>query len=587
MRTLRFLGIAVAALLALAGVAQAKPAGKDVDVQLLAINDFHGNLEIDPTNTIRVRSTDPSAAAVPAGGAARLAYDLRQARKGHPHSLTVSAGDLIGASPLTSALFHDEPTIEAMNAIGLKLNAVGNHEFDEGSAELLRMQNGGCHPDDGCFDGPDADTEPDGFAGADFGFLAANVVRENTGETLFPPYAIKSFAGLKVGFIGLTLEGTPEIVTAAGVAGLKFLDEAETINKYAAELQAQGVQAIVVLLHQGGFQSAQSPNFFTVNSCSGFSGDVLPIVNGSLPAVDMFITGHTHSAYNCVINGRPVTSASSFGRVFTDIEATLSSSTKDFTSISADNHIVFQKDAAGNPLPVAGDIATLVQHYKDLAAPIANQTIGYLSAAAPKGPSSAFPSGELPAGDLIADAQQASAKAAGTGSVAAFMNPGGVRGPDAGFPAGAITYNQAFTIQPFGNTLVTLTLTGDQILEMLKEQWCGNSSARVLQPSSEVHYTYDAALAASNLGNPPKSCASVTSPVSNVTISGVPVDPAASYRITVNNFLAGGGDTFPVLTQGTNRVGGALDLDALVEYLANTSADNPLPPVTYGRITAA
>jgi 5'-nucleotidase len=579
-RTLRYALCLAAALLALPASAGAAP--RDVDVQLLALNDFHGNLELDPANTIRIRSSDPSSAAVPAGGAARLAYELEQARTGHANTLTVSAGDLIGASPLTSGLFHDEPTIEAMNAMGLSLNAVGNHEFDEGSAELKRMQNGGCHAD-GCYDGVDADSDPDGFAGADFRFLAANVVVEATGDTLFPPYSIKKFGNIKVGFIGLTLEGTPEIVTAAGVAGLQFLDEADTINRYAQELREEhGVRAIVVLLHQGGAQAGSATNPFTVNDCLNFSGDVLDILNRSTDAVDLFITGHTHQAYNCRIDGRPVTSASSFGRVYTDIEGTLSRTSKDFTEISADNRIVRQKDPAGNDLPQDEGIAALVAHYKNLAAPLATQVIGRLSTAAPKGPAASFPSGELPAGDLIADAQQDSASKAGTGSVAAFMNPGGVRGPDLGFPAGDITYERAFTIQPFANILVTMDLTGEQVAEMLKEQWCGSSSARVLQPSASVHYTYSASGAAAIQGKP---CAGAVSPVSGLTIGGAPVDPAATYRLTVNNILAGGGDTSPVLKQGTNRVFGAIDLDAVVSYLQPTILGPPLPPVSYGRIT--
>jgi 5'-nucleotidase len=579
-KPIRLLLCLSAAFLALPAAAWAQP--NDVDVQLLALNDFHGNLELDPANTIRINSNDPSSAAVPAGGAARVAYELEQARKGHPKTLTVSAGDLIGASPLTSALFHDEPTIEAMNMMRLSLNAVGNHEFDEGAAELTRMQEGGCHPTDGCSDGTDPDDLPDGFDGADFRFLAANVVEESTGDTVFPPYAIKNFGSVKVGFIGLTLEGTPEIVTAAGVAGLKFLDEADTINKYSAELRERGVEAIVVLLHQGGAQNGSATNPFTVNDCLNFSGDVLDIINRSTDAVDLFITGHTHNAYNCVIDGRPVTSASSFGRVYTDIRGTLSRTSKDFTEIRADNRIVRQRDTAGNLLPQDSGIAALVEHYKTLAAPLANAVIGRLSEAAPKGPAASYPSGELPAGDLIADSQQASAAAAGTGSVAAFMNPGGVRGPDGGFPAGSITYAQAFTIQPFGNTLVTMKLTGAQLAEMLKEQWCGATSARVLQPSASVHYTYDKAAATAIIGKP---CDTVASPVTGFTINGVPVDPTATYPITVNNFLAGGGDAFAVLKAGTDRIGGALDLDALVAYLKPTVTGAPLPPVLYGRIT--
>jgi 5'-nucleotidase len=542
----------------------------DVKLQLLALNDFHGNLEPNTPGTIRVNSTD--ATGIPAGGAAYLAGYLRDYARANRNTLTVSAGDLIGASPLTSALFHDEPTIEAMNAIGLDINAVGNHEFDEGLVELKRMQDGGCRPaPEGCYDGVDADSAPDGFRGADFRFLAANVVQESTGKPIFPPYTVRKFDKVRVGFIGLTLEGTPDIVAAAGIQGLKFLDEADTINRYADKLRRRhGVKAIVVLLHQGGFQAAP----FNINGCNGLAGEVVDIVNRTDDAVDMFITGHTHSAYNCVVDNRPVTSASSFGRLFTDIDATLDRRTRDFKTISANNVVVRQTGADGKPVPQAADISALVEHYQTLAAPLANRIIGELAGPATKVPDN---TGENQAGNLIADSQQASAAAAGSGSVAAFMNPGGVRG-DTGFAQGPLTYAQAFAIQPFGNTLVTLTLTGAQLREVLKQQWCGQSSgAKVLLPSAAVHYTFDQSVVADSVLAKP--CATAPDPITELTLGGTAVDPAASYRITVNNFLADGGDGFTVLRAGTNRTGGAVDLDALVAYLepSVTGADQVAP----------
>jgi 5'-nucleotidase len=549
-----------AALLALPAAAHA---ASDVDIQLLALNDFHGNLEPNTPGTIRI--DNPTSPAIPAGGAAYLATYLRDAERTNRNTLTVTAGDLIGASPLTSALFHDEPTIEAWNKIGLDISAVGNHEFDEGWIELKRMQRGGCHPVDGCFDGVDANSAPDGFAGADFPFLAANVVREATGKPLFRPFVIRRFKGIKVGFIGLTLEGTPSIVSAAGIQGLQFLDEAETINRYAAQLRdGYGVRAIVVLMHEGGFQATP----FNINGCNGLSGPVVDIVNNSADDVDLFITGHTHQPYNCVIDGRPVTSASSFGRLFTDIDATLDRRTRDFDTITANNVVVRQTNEDGTPVAQAPDIAALVQHYQTLAAPLANRVIGELAGPATKVFDDSL---ENQAGNLIADSQQASAAAAGTGSVAAFMNPGGVRG-DAGFPAGPVTYAQAFAIQPFGNTLVTITLTGAQLLEVLKQQWCGQTSGRVLLPSSSVHYTWSRSVATAITGQP---CEGAANPVTGLTIGGTAVDPAASYRITVNNFLADGGDGFTTLRAGTDRTGGAVDLDALVAYLLPSVGPGP------------
>jgi 5'-nucleotidase len=553
MRTIR---LALLLLLLLPSAA----AARDVDVQLLGLNDFHGHLESTTPGTI---APDPASPRVPAGGAEYLATHVRAEAAENRNTLVVSAGDLIGASPLLSALFHDEPTIEAMNRIGLDLNSVGNHEFDEGSAELLRMQRGGCHPVDGCLDGT-------GFGGARFRFLAANVVRADSGTTLFPPYAIRKFGGIKVGFIGMTLEGTPDIVSPSGVAGLDFLDEADTANRYARELRRKhGVRAIVVLLHEGGVQSATGG----INTCDGISGPIVDIVNRTTKAVDLFMTGHTHAAYNCVIDGRPVTSASSFGRLLTDIDLKLDRHSKDVVEVAANNVIVTQN------VFKADDITQLIDRYTAIAAPLRDRVIGRVSADITRTPDD---SGENAAGNLIADAQLAATSAAGTGAaVAAFMNPGGVRSDLA---AGDVTFGEAFTVQPFGNSLVTLTLTGAQLLDVLKQQWCSQDAARVLLPSAGVHYTYSASAAAALVGQP---CAGAANPVTGLTIAGVAVDPAASYRVTVNSFLADGGDKFTVLRDGTGRLGGSVDTDALEAYLAPSLTGTPIAPPALDRIDVA
>ena len=564
MRTLRLLVLVLAALLMLPALAAAKP--KEVEVQLLGLNDFHGHLESTTPGTI---APDPASPRVPAGGAEYLATHLRAKEAENKNTLIVSAGDLIGASPLLSALFHDEPTIEAMNQIGLDLNAVGNHEFDEGADELRRMQRGGCHPVDGCQDGT-------GFGGADFRFLAANVVRETSGRTLFRPYSIKRFKGVKVGFIGMTLEGTPDIVSPAGVAGLDFLDEAETANRYARELRRRhGVRAVVVLLHQGGIQSSPGG----INDCNGISGEIVDIVERTTQRVDLFITGHTHSAYNCEIDGRPVTSASSFGRLFTDIDVTLNRRSRDVVRVTANNQIVTQN------VFKAADVSDLIARYTTIAAPLRDRVIGRITADITRTPDD---SGENAAGNLIADAQLAATAAPDTGAaVAAFMNPGGVRSDFTFAQSGAegdgnVTYGEAFTVQPFGNSLVTLTLSGAQVLEMLKQQWCGQEFARVLLPSAGVTYSYSLGAATALLGQP---CEGAANPVSNLTIGGAAVDPAANYRITVNSFLAEGGDRFPVLAAGTDRLGGAVDTDALEAYIAPTLTGAPVAPPALNRIS--
>jgi 5'-nucleotidase len=459
-----------------------------------------------------------------------------------------------------SALFHDEPTIEAMNLLGLDFNAVGNHEFDEGAAELLRMQNGGCHPTDGCLDG-------DGFAGADFQFLAANVVRKDNGKTLFPAYRIRSFGGARLAIIGVVLEGTPSIVTPSGVAGLEFKDEAETVNALIPQLKAKGVNAIAVLIHEGGVQSG------TFNDCVGISGAIVDIVNRFDPAVDAVISGHTHQAYNCQLNNMLVTSASSFGRLVTDIDLTIDRDTGEVTRMAANNLIV-TRDVAKD----AGQTSLLAK-YRALATPIANRVIGSITADLTR---TANPAGESALGDVIADAQlTATAPAGFGGAVAAFMNPGGIRGDltyagsAAGEGDGNVTYGEVFTVQPFGNSLVTMTLTGAQIDQLLEQQFDNPTAGqnRILQVSNGVTYTWSASAPTGSKVDP-----------SSIMVNGVPVDPNGSYRVTVNSFLAEGGDNFTVLAQGTNRLGGAVDLDALVDYFA---ANSPVPPGPQDRITVA
>ena len=521
----------------------------EVEVQLLALNDFHGNLLPPSGSSGRVGTIN-------AGGAEYLATHVQELEAENANTLVVSAGDLIGASPLLSALFHDEPTIEAMNLIGLDLNAVGNHEFDEGTTELLRMQAGGCHPVDGCQDG-------DGFAGADFEFLSANVVNHESGETLFPPYAIRNFNGAKVAFVGMTLEGTPTIVSPAGVAGFDFLDEADTVNALIPELRAQDVEAIVVLLHEGG-----SPTALDINGCAGVTGPIVDIAERLDDEVDLVVSGHTHQPYSCVFGGIPVTSAYSFGRLLTEIDMRVNRATKDVTSIAINNRIVTRDVDRFAP------ITELIARYEAVAAPIANRVVGHITADIVRANDDSL---EQPMGNVIADAQLFATAPAGFGdAVAAFMNSGGVRAEltyassPAGEGDGVVTYGEVFTVQPFGNSLVTMTLTGAQIDRMLEEQFCGiNSPAnggffRVLLPSAGIHYTWSQSAA----GAADCDDANAVDPTS-ITLNDVPLDLSASYRVTVNSFLADGGDGFAVLRQGTDRLGGAVDTDAFEAYLAS------------------
>src|SRR5664279_91753 len=401
--------ILAAALLAVAlapapsALAQAAP----VELRILAINDFHGNLR-PPAGGIAI--VDPADAtkkiAVPAGGVEHMATLVGQLRTGVKNSIFVAAGDLIGASPFLSAMFHDEPSIESLSMMGLEVAAVGNHEFDEGKDELLRMQNGGCHPVDKCHG-------PQPFAGAKFHYLAASTVEKDTGKTIFPPYEIKVFDGIPVAFIGLTLKGTPGIVSPVGVAGLEFRDEADTVNALVPELKARGVEAIVVLIHEGGFPSGD------YNECPGISGPIVDIVKKFDSAVDVVISGHTHQAYVCKIAGRLVTSGDKFGTIVTSIDLKLDSVTRDVVSASANNLIVRTADYAADAQQTA-----LLDSYDKFAAPIANRRAGSITATLSRAPNGA---GESALGDVIADAQLAASATANGGADIAFTNPGGIR----------------------------------------------------------------------------------------------------------------------------------------------------------------
>jgi 5'-nucleotidase len=530
----------------LAAPASAKGGPKPVELQILALNDFHGNI-----NTF-------SGSFGATGGAQNLATNIAAAEEGVRNSIFVSAGDLIGASPLISALFHDEPTIEVMNEIGLDINGVGNHEFDEGPAELLRMQNGGSHPVDGDLDG-------DGFAGSDFPFLSANVVVDETGETLFPPYIIKNYQGVRVAFIGMTLEGTPSIVTPSGVAGLTFRDEAETANEIVRELQRKNIESFVILLHEGG----SSPG--GQNDCNGgLTGAIANIVPQFDDAVDLVIAGHTNDEFICEIDGKMVTMADNAGRLYTDIDVTLDRRTKDMTVVSAVNVPNLQV-AEDDP-----EVQALIDKYDDLSAPLANALIGSITADITRVPNAA---GEQPLGDVIADAQLAATAPVGFGeAVVAFMNPGGIRDELDFLASGAegdgnVTFGEAFSVQPFGNSLVTMTLTGTQIDTLLEQQFDNPEvgQQRFLQVSEGFTYTWDASEPTGSKIDP-----------ATIMINGVVVDPNASYRVTVNSFLADGGDNFFILAQGTDRLGGEVDLDALVTYF---QANSPVPPGPQDRIT--
>ena len=521
-----------------------------VPLRILAFNDFHGYLEPPTGSNARVGS-----AAAAAGGVEYLATHLKRLAAGHPNTIIVTAGDNIGASPLFSNYFHDEPTINALNAAGVQLSSVGNHEFDKGPAELLRMQRGGCHPTDGCQDGA-------AFSGATFQYLAANVLTGAPGDspraTLFPAYAIREFGGVKVGFIGLTLQDTPAIVLPAGTAGLTFAAEAATTNALVPELERQGVHAIVVLLHQGGTPADQDH----YDGCDGVNGPIVEIAKEMSPDVSVILSGHVHEAYTCTMSGKLVTNAMSFGRLITAIDLTIDRATGRVISTSAHNTIV-TRDVPKDPAETA-----ILERYRPLYTAFGAKPAGVISGDLSREINAA---GESPLGDVIADAELDFARRHGAGDVAAaMMNKGGVRADLLPGPSGAVTYAQLFDVQPFGNRLVVMTLTGDMIERLLESQFRNNKVTNLLQISDGFSYAYD-------LSRPQGQRVDRRS----IRIARRPLDPGRSYRLVLNEFIARGGDGFDVFKEGAGWMDVGLDLDALLQYF---QAHRPVEPVPLNRI---
>ena len=574
----RAVAVAAMSLAALSGCAAPvaeRSASRLVEVKVIAFNDLHGNLE-PPKQYVEHPAPGEGATRVPAGGAAYLASAINALRARNPNNVVVTAGDLIGASPLTSGLFLDEPTILAMNLIKLDFNAVGNHEFDRGRAELLRMQNGGCEKL--------TKVEPcrldKNFPGARFGFLGANVLTEN-GSTLLPGTGMRSFgsgaARVRVGFIGMTLKNTPALIDQRGIAGITFADEADTANALAARLRSEGADAIVLLIHQGLYTKVG----YNDKGCGGVSGDLLPILDRLDPSIDLVVSGHTHKAYVCdygrINPSRPflVTSAGLYGTLVTDISLSIDPVSRKVTAKRADNLIV-QSEAYTGPegeVPVSSQLpryeqepamAALIARYADAAAPLANRIVGRLTAPATEAKG---PSGERVLGNLIADAQLAAAKP--LGAEFAFMNSTGVRTNLVPAADGSVTFAQLFAVHPFGNRVVVKSFTGRQLKAILEQQFGAEGKApNLLLPSNNFSFAYDQR-------RPPGQR------VLDARLDGAPLRDDRVYRVALNSFLAGGGDNFTLFAEGTNQVDGPQDTEALEAYIA---AANPLTPPATGRL---
>ena len=560
-------GALLAGCAARPGVEASSPASGTVSVQIIGFNDFHGAIE-PPQGTTKMPGPSGDVE-VPAGGAAWFATAIAELRKANPNSVVVSAGDMTSASPLASSLFLDEPTVQAMSMAGVDLNAVGNHEFDRGSAELLRLQNGGCERhtrQQPCR------LEP--FAGASFKYLAANVFTED-GGTLFPGTAIHGFGSgrdaVRVGFIGMTLEGTGEIVSRAATQGLRFADEAETANALVGKLKAEGADAVVVLIHEGLYTSTG----YYDRGCSGVTGDLLGILARLDPSVDLVVSGHTHRAYICdygtIDPTRPflVTSAGNQGRFLTGITLSIDPVAGKVVARQAENVVVQRADAANasDAFPRFGAdprIAALVARYTAGAAELSERPVGKLTGPARR---DADLMKEQVLGDLIADAQLAAGRRIVPGTQVAFMNAGGVRADLIPRADGSVTFGDIYLAQPFGNQVMVKRFSGRQLKAVLEQQFDETKAGgrSLLLPSSTLRFAYD-------LSRPPGRR------LVDARVDGVPIDDDAAYLVALSNFLADGKDGFTAFLAGTDPVIGESDLDALETYIANAGSLTPPTP---------
>lgn len=546
------------------GPRQAAAERSPVEVGIIAINDFHGALE-PPHAAVSAPDGHGGTVQVPAGGAAWLASAVRALQAKYPYHLTVSAGDLTSASQFASSIYLDEPAVGVANRLGLDFNAVGNHEFDRGVNELERLQRGGCQhytARQPC--------QVEQFKGAHYEYLAANVTGAD-GKTIFPATAIRSFGEgarkVSVGVIGLTLEGTKDLVAPDGIRGVTFGDEADAINKGVVTLKGEGADAIVVLIHQG--LSPKPGSKPDPNGCD-VDGALEPILARLDPRVDVVVSAHTHQTYNCMwpsgTGGKPIllTSAGSYGRLVTDITLDIDPVAGTVVAKNAHNLIVQSEGYTSSKGPVtqtdayptyqpASDVAAYVGTYVAAAKEFSQRVSGHLSGPASKtgeGGATAPVGGGL--GHLIADAQLAATKKAG--AQIAFMNPFGIRAELVPGADGAVTYGQIYQVQPFNNVLITGTMTGAQIKAVLEQGFDDDGVKQALSPSAGFAYTVDMSRPSGDR-------------VASITLDGKPIDPAKAYRVTVSNFLAGGGDGFSEFAKGSDPVIGATDLDALEQWL--------------------
>ncbi|WP_248737113.1 bifunctional 2',3'-cyclic-nucleotide 2'-phosphodiesterase/3'-nucleotidase [Neobacillus rhizosphaerae] len=511
---------------------------QNVHVQLLGINDFHGQL--DTWKSIK----DSTGKVVDySGGIEYLAAYLKDREAANPaNTLMIQAGDLVGASPPVSALLQDEPTIRMMNEIGLDVGTIGNHEFDEGVVEMKRLINGGSHPKTEKYEGKYGK-----FTGSTMDYVVANVVDEKTNEPILPPYAIEEVEGVKIGFIGVVTTDTPTIVTPSGVAGVKFTDEVTAINKYAKELTAKGVKTIVVLAHNPGSSKTDG---------TGATGQVVDMAKAIDSSVDVVYGAHDHKYLNTNVEGKVLVQSWSYGTAFSDIDLTIDPATGDVIKDQTKAEVV---DTLHSKITPDAKIKAELDGYQEDIKPIVSRPVSETAMELSK---TANEHGESVLGNVIADGMRTIMH-----TQFGFMNSGGVRNP---LPKGIITWGDLFKVQPFGNDLVTMTITGEQVRTLLNQQFQAPPSYNKIMAISGLKFTWNDKL--------PYGSKVVDIYLEN----GKKIDPKADYTITVNNFMADGGDGFTVLKSGKNRVTGPVDLDAFVDYFK--TLPKPFSAAIEGRV---
>jgi 5'-nucleotidase len=538
----RLLAFALAIACALSGCAATGPVAPaaPVDINLVALNDFHGHLEESKFTYTSVHA--PKEATITAGGIDNLAAALQAFRKEDKDLMLVGAGDLVGGSPAMSSMWADEPSIAALGMLGMRISSVGNHEFDQGRAELLRKQTGGCASPTAkaCKLAPD-------FSGAPFTYLAANVIDSATGKPLLPAYSIQQVKGVKIAFIGAVLKDTPSVVMASGIAGLSFTDEASAINKAMLEARAQGASVFVTLIHEGG----RTPEPFDQPDCRQLKGPIVGIVQRLDPAIRLVISGHSHQGFQCQVDGRTVTQAQMGGHVLSRIKLSVDPASGAVRDVVVRNVPVRPGEYPADPKVSAYLASVKAASKAALARPLARvaarSTVRKLNDA-----------GESPLGSMIADAVVAATRAQGV--QIGFMNVGGLRSDFDVAEDMTATFGQAQAVLPFSNTLVVMDMSGALIRELLEQQFQRpkpDGERAMLQVSSGLHYRWDDTL--------PKGRKVVAG---SIRIDGVALDEARTYKVVANNFLAEGSDGFPAFARAANKVDtGIVDLDAFIALL--------------------